>query len=160
MRCDVRVTPTRQYNITSDVTGTHGITTATYSNAGGLKELSSILEDKAKDKNKKHKEAVESIDRNFRPLVFETISGALHKDFKVFITSRSEIIADRTGMPVGTVRSQWMQKFQCIIRSEVAQTINSRVERLLNRRYPRNSHQELREELSTTILVRISDQWE
>ena len=137
------------------MSGVHGISTSTYSgDRTGRESAAALLNGRARDKTTKHGQAVEELGYNFRSLIFETVGGALHGQLWDFLTTRAEVIAERSSQSVGLVRSRWNQRLQCIIRAEVAQTIRSRVDRLQNRMYPRADSQQLYDDVCTHPIVR------
>ena len=83
------------------------------------------------------------IECNFRPLIFETVGGGRHAKLDEFILSRSEIIAQRTGVEVGILAHRHRVQLACIIRKDVVRTIANRIERLMIRHYPRSRDQDI-----------------
>jgi hypothetical protein len=136
----------------SDISGTHGITSSMDSNdTGGTQHLKNVLEKRAQKKITKYASAVADIDCNFRPLIFETVGGGRHGALNDFIQSRSEIIAQRTGLEAGHIAHRHRVQLTCIIRKDVVRTILNRIERLMVRHYPQSRDQDIYDELNLTL---------
>ncbi len=136
-----------------DVSGVHGVPISAYTREGqNCASLKQALKKRVDTKIAKYREPVERLGYNFRPLIYETVSGACHEDMEQVITERCTEIADRTGLGVGLVRFRWKQRLSCIIRRNVAHTILNRIDRLHTRSHPRTKDQDQYNELTQRVL--------
>ena len=114
----------------ADVTGFHAMANAVYDNQDI--DVTALLSQRVRLKNAKYHNAVNRIGYNFLPLVFESYSGLLHKDFVDFISKRSRIIATRLGIRPAVILRNWLSRLSCILRRMLALTVMNRLDRLLS----------------------------
>jgi hypothetical protein len=140
----------------SDISATHGIPLSVYTqDQVPLPSVESLLRTRFNEKERKYKEPVEQLGFNFTPLIVETHSGALHPVLQDHIDSRCRIIADRTGVKLSVVRFYWRQKFSCILKQQVGQTILSRVDRLAARQFPNSKFLDQYVDMTIPIQTRM-----
>jgi len=124
----------------SDVTGVHGITLPMYLHDFQPAHIRDGITARTAQKNAKYADVVSQLGFNFRPLAFEIYGGALSEELDCFITQRTDIIAERTGVKPSIVARHWRARLSCLIRKQHAFVILNRLDRVLRRHFPNYDH--------------------